>query len=805
MTPPIDVDPRGAILRLEERDLIAILLLYAATLFVGATLLFVVQPMVGKMILPLLGGTPAVWSTCMVFFQAVLLAGYAYAHASTAWLGVRRQAILHVAMLALPLAVLPLAVDPARLRGGEANPVLDVLILLSVSVGLPFLVVSATAPLLQLWFTHTGHPAARDPYFLYAASNLGSMLALLGYPTLIEPRLRLRGSGWLSQTGLWSVAYLVLVALTVLCALVLWRRVSARTARGPAPGAEVAAPPGPAAVATPEDIREGAPVRGHRLHWIALAFVPSSLLLGVTTYITTDIAAVPLLWVLPLAIYLLTFILAFGRWPERMHRAVLSVTLPVVFLVIFLMVSALVHRIWATVLWHLLLLLVVALACHGELARTRPSPRRLTEFYLLISVGGVLGGLFNALVAPAVFSSLLEYPLVMVLACMLLVRRGHPLAPEGRTRLLTLAWPLAVGALALVLYSDFLTARFDFSFLARVLTLKSESTTEWLNPIERALNKVLVYAPPLVASFVVRRRPMLLGLSLASVLLVSGFVDARNNEQIRQARSFFGVLRISRDRDDTGYTELRHGTTLHGRQSLEPGRRGEPLSYYHRQGPIGQVFAELDQRAGARRIAVIGLGTGTLAAYARPGDAMTFYEIDRLVRDIAFDRGYFTYMTDARDRGATLRVELGDARIRLDAVKRERPGERYDLIAVDAFTSDAIPVHLLTREAVRLYFEMLTPGGLLALHISNRHLDLVPVVANLAEDAGLGGRLIQQEEPVDAKGAAESTWAVLARNPEAFGGLARDERWTREKLEVNPRVGTWTDDFHNLLSVFKWR
>jgi len=759
-------------------------------------LLFTVQPMVGKMILPLLGGTPAVWSTCMLFFQAALLGGYAYAHAITARLGVSRQAILHLAVLALPLGVLPLGVNPSRLRAGEANPVLDVLILLSTSIGLPFLVVSATAPLLQKWFTHTRHPAARDPYFLYVASNLGSMLALVSYPTLIEPRLHLTGSGWLAQTRLWTLGYLALVALTVACALTLWRRAAGATA----PGWDVGARPG----VTAGDTREDAPAAGRRLYWVALAFVPSSLLLGVTTYITTDLAAVPLLWVLPLAIYLLSFILAFGRWPVRLHRATVAATLPVALLAIFLMLSRSPERIWMTVLWHLLLLLVVALACHGELARRRPAPRQLTEFYLLISVGGVLGGLFNALVAPAVFSSLVEYPLAMVLACVLVGGRRAPSEPPGRALLLDyLALPLAVGGLALVLYSDALTVRLDLGSLANVLDLPSKRIMEWLGPMEERLNKVLTYGPPLVAAVVLRRRPLALGLALASVLVVAGFVEARNDDQIRQARSFFGVLRITVNRDKD-FVDLRHGTTLHGRQSRDPKRRGEPLSYYHREGPIGQVFAELDRRSTVRRVAVIGLGTGTLAAYARPGDAMTFYEIDRLVRDLALDRAYFTYLTDARDRGATLRVELGDARVRLESVKRERPGERYDLIVVDAFTSDAIPVHLLTREALRLYLDMLAPGGLLALHLSNRYLRLEPVVAGLAADAGLGGRLVERDDAPEADGAAGSTWAVLSRTPDAVGRLAADARWTAATLEVDPRVGVWTDDFHNLLTVFKW-
>jgi hypothetical protein len=776
----------------EDPDLTAVLLLYALTLFAGATLLFVMQPMVGKMILPLLGGTPAVWSTCLVFFQAALLGGYAYAHASTARLRPSRQALLHLIVLAVPLAVLPLAVNPRLLRGGEAHPVLDVLTLLSVSVGLPFLVVSATAPLLQQWFTRTGHPAARDPYFLYAASNLGSMLALLGYPTLVEPRLPLQGPGWLTQTTLWSTGYGVLALLTALCALTLWWKPAgaAPPPQGPDDAADAPTEPGPG--------------WRRRLHWIALAFVPSSLLLGATTYITTDLAAVPLLWVLPLAIYLLTFILAFGRWPRVLHRVVVAITLPLVLLVIFLMVSALPERIWITVLWHFGLLFVIALAGHGALALDRPAPRHLTEFYQLISVGGVLGGLFNALLAPLIFSSLIEYPLVMVLACVLLrAGRGGAGLGLGPGALRAAVSVLLVAALALVLYSESATLRVDFSFLARVLEWSSARVGDWLDPIERPLNKLLIYGPPLGLAWLLRRRPLHLGLALAAVLLVAGFVDARNSDQIRQSRSFFGVLRISRDRDEKGYTELRHGTTLHGRQSLEPARRAEPLSYYQRKGPIGQLFVELDRRPGAVRMAVIGLGTGTLAAYARPADRVTFYEIDRLVRDVAFDPRYFTYAVDARDRGASLRMELGDARIRLDAARRDRPEERYDVILVDAFTSDAIPVHLLTREALRLYFDMLGPRGIIALHISNRYLRLEPVVANLAED-GRYARLLQHGDTGDVRGGVEASWVLLARRPEDFGEMAADSRWTVATLDPEPRVGTWTDDFHNLLSVFKW-
>jgi hypothetical protein len=762
-------------------------------MFAGATLLFAVQPMVGKMVLPLLGGTPAVWSTCMVFFQTVLLGGYAYAHASAVWLGVRRQLLVHLALLVLPLGVLPLAVNPALLRGGGANPVLDVLLLLSVSVGLPFLVVSATAPLIQKWFARTGHPAARDPYFLYAASNLGSMLALLGYPTLIEPRLHLRGDSWLTQTRLWSVGYVALAVLIACCILTLWRR-AAEPDGGEAERDAVAGTP-----------PEPPPSWARYLRWIALAFVPSSLLLGATTYITTDLAAVPLLWVLPLVIYLLSFILAFGRWPVRLQRMVVAATAPAVLAVSFLMLSGVKQRIWMTILWHFLLLFVVALACHGELALTRPSSRHLTHFYLLLSLGGVLGGIFNALIAPLVFHSLIEYPLVMALACVVVGHTRPSPIRAARALAVDAALALAVGAASLALYSDLLAVRLDTAFFTKLLMISSDTVAQWVTPVERAANKVLMYGVPLIALYFLRRRPPALALGLAIVLVVGDFVDARNSNLIFVARSFFGVLQVSRDRDPPeGYTELRHGTTLHGRQSLDPARRREPLAYYHRGSPIALVMAELERRNPVIRAAVIGLGTGTIAAFAKFGDTMTFYEIDGLVRDIATNPFYFSYVSDAITRGATVRIEMGDARIRMAQIRKERPEERYDLIVVDAFSSDAIPVHLLTREAFRLYFEMLNTRGLLVLHLSNRYLSLEPVVANLAEDAELGGRLLRHDPSPEAEGATASTWAVLARTPEAFGNLTKDEGWTAATLEPNPRVGVWTDDFHNLLAVFNW-
>ena len=756
-----------------------VLVLYGVALFVGASLLFVVQPMMGKMILPLLGGSPGVWSTCMLFFQATLLAGYAYAHLSTARLSASRQALLHVALLALGLAVMPLGVNAAWLSPSRL-PVLQVLLLLSLSVGLPFFVVSATAPLLQRWFASTGHPAGRDPYFLYAASNLGSVVGLVSYPTIMEPMVPVRSGGWLSQTTLWTVGYLLLLVLTGLCALIVYRSAPAQGATWWEAGEGEPTPAESASV----------PV-GQRLQWLVLAFAPSSLLLGVTTYMTTDVAAVPLLWVLPLSLYLLSFIIAFGRWSTRAQHVVVLASLPPVLAAILFMVWPSFRSRWLMFV-HLGLFFVLALACHGKLALARPSPRHLTEFYLLVSVGGALGGLLNALVAPVVFRSLVEYPLMIVLACVL-VRPWPKAAGASALRLaLDLVLVLGVGTLAFVL----------FSHTVGLASLVGRVSEAWASKLTGDTLDVLTYGLPLVVVFVLRRRPLALAGSLLAVLLAAVIVDSRGSEAIRQTRNFFGILRVERYGD---VTRLSHGTTLHGRQDRDPARREEPLSYYHRDGPIGQVFAELDERTGHREVAVVGLGTGTLAAYARRGDAMTFYEIDPDVRDIAFDPAYFTYVADARTRGAVIRLEMGDARLRLQAVRRERPRELYDLIVVDAFSSDAIPVHLLTREALQLYVALLKETGLLAIHVSNRYLSLAPVVANLAEEARLPDGLFQDKEPPTTLDADAAAWIVLARTAEALGDLTDRGSWTPLSDETDAQVGIWTDDFHNLLSVFKWR
>ncbi len=730
-------------------------LLFAVTLFLSATLLFVVQPMFAKMVLPLLGGTPAVWNTCMVFYQAVLLAGYLYAHFSTRLLGPRRQAGLHLAVLCLPWLVLPIVVAETWIPPAEGNPIPWLLMLLAVSVGLPFFVVSASAPMLQAWFANTDHPAAKDPYFLYAASNLGSMLALLGYPVLVEPGLPLD-----RQTWAWTGGYGLLMLLVIGCAVLLWR---SRGGAGPAGDAEPAV----------DEPRLADPSWRDRLRWLVLSFAPSSLLLGVTTHISTDIAAVPLLWVVPLALYLLTFVLVFARRKPLKHAWMLRVQpyLVVVLGALFFLGAA--NKIWVLLSLHLAAFFVTAMVCHGELARTRPKASRLTEFYIWMSVGGVLGGTFNALVAPHLFPTVIEYPLVIVVACMLRPRTSTA-AGTTRSRWLDFALPAAVGAAAAVLVVGLQAADVQIT-------------------VARA---VAILAPVGLVAFGSQARPIRFGLGVAGLLVVSLLCSGRERGLMHVERGFFGVVRVRHDRSFNTHT-LVHGSTNHGMQSLDPARRNQPLSYFHRTGPLGDLFKMLSDRGSVREIGIIGLGTGSIATYGQPGQRITYYEIDPLVERIARDPRYFTFLRDAQ---AEVEVVLGDARLTLARASHAR----YDLLILDAFSSDAIPVHLVTEEALRLYLDKLDEQGVLALHISNRYLDLGPVLARLAGDAGVECRVCRDDQiskTEEREGKFSSVWVVMARRPQYLGTLVENTRW--QPLIAQPDDPRWSDDFSNILAVMK--
>ncbi len=756
-------DPISSKVGLSEKSLT---LLFGVTLFVSAALLFSVQPMVAKMLLPLLGGTPAVWNTCMLFFQAALLAGYAYALILSRW-PLRRQLALQLLLLVFAFVSLPIGLSSSWINSTPAtgNPSLWLLACLSAVVGLPFFIVSSNGPLLQRWFSHTGHSAARDPYFLYSASNAGSFVALLAYPVLLEPQFSLG-----SQSRIWTGGYAGLLVLVSVCAFALWR-LGRNGITSAALDSESTAPLTNAVPASTER-RTAAPSFTRRLRWVLLAFVPSSLMLGVTNYISTDVASVPLLWVIPLAIYLLTLVFAFAR-RQLISLRVLSIILPgatLVFLLIYLLdISA---GPGLMIGFNLIYFFLAALTCHSQLAADRPSTTHLPEFYLWMSLGGVLGGVVNALLAPVIFSSVTEYPLAMLLACLLLPtdseRVGIP-----RKRWMDLLVPAGVMLLAVA--------------LGLAVSRVSPGTLTGL---------VVAFAIPMVIIYPFRKQPLRFSLCLGAILLGASFVTVVGNKTLHTERNFFGVLRVNRNASDTMHT-LIHGSTIHGRQSTIPERRCEALSYFHHTGPLGQVFAAFQSSPVPKSVAIVGLGAGATAAYARQSEHWTFYEINPAVVSIARNPQYFSYVVDCAK--VPFNVVLGDARLKL----REAPDAGYGLIVLDAFSSDAIPMHLITQQAIDLYLSKLAPGGLLVFHVSNRNLDVSPVVADLALSRNLSCIALNDPMLTPVEGKDPSVWVVMARSPADFVVLSSSSN--ARVLNGDARRAVWTDDFSNILSVFRWR
>ncbi len=728
--------------------------LFSICFLISATLIFWVQPLFGKMVLPLLGGSPAVWNTCLVFFQAALLLGYLYAHAQNHFFRLRRQLISHLIILVVVFFFLPLTLPEGWSPPVASSPIWWLLMLLTVAVGLPFAALSATAPLLQSWFAYSDDPRAADPYFLYAASNAGSLAGLLGYPLFFERQFTLA-----QQTWAWTAGYVLLFILIGIGAVLLWRSASPRMAVSDS---------GPTT----------APEPWLRIRWILLAAVPSSLLQSVTLYLTTDIAAVPLLWVVPLALYLTTFVLVFSQRKLIPHHIILKI-LPVILIIAVVLIFWWEQRSWGLLfLLSLVVLFVTAMACHGEMVRLRPSTKHLTEFYLLMAFGGVLGGIFNAIVAPLIFDRLWEFPIGLVLAGLLMPR---PSSEDGISKGLKLdiLVPVAVG-LALV----------------AVVKIVENYTPISLNSSHLAL----IAAVGGVVVYVSRTSPLRFGLGLAAILVaghVAGVtVPNPSAETIHIERSFFGILRVERDPTEKKLI-LRHGEIRHGDQYLDPKRRREPTQYYHSKGPVGDVFKMFRESPGPKKVAVAGLGAGTLAAYAQPGDLWVFYEIDPLVLRLARDDGYFTYMKDC---SAKLEVVLGDARLSIAKAQ----DNYYDLIAIDVFSSDAIPVHLITKEAVQLYFSKLAPHGVVLFHISNKYIRLNRVLFKLGEELGLRGmRQIAYSDDGESlwPDAPASDWAVMARNEEDFGSLLKSHRW-KPIASAKPVSRAWTDDYSNVLEFF---
>jgi spermidine synthase len=763
------------------------------------------------MVLPRLGGSPSVWNTCLVFYQTALMTGYIYAHLSLKWLGPRRQSLLHIALLCLACISLPIGVSQGWVPPSESNPIPWLLMLLTVCVGLPFFCISASAPLLQSWFSYCGGRSAKDPYFLYAASNLGSLAGLAAYPLLIEPRLALA-----VQSRWWAAGYALLTALFGICAAAVWiagkRPAPDAVPESPAAGPKEATSatndvaPGQGDVVAAGKVIDSLPsgfyepvTRLRRLRWLALAIVPSALLMGVTAHLAVDIASVPLLWAIPLGLYLLSFIVVFARWPILKWLWLLRIfqAAALVGAVATIYLGGLetkdIMRVGAL---HLTAFFLTALVCHGEMAADRPASKHLTEYYLWMSAGGVVGGLLCALVAPLVFNSVLEYPLILIAAC-LLRASARSSRYERVWRWTDLALMLMQGCIfvfaACALWQGRLATMAEKWHSAPLKQLVTELTGPYAKMWWIVVGGIL--------AFLLQRRRILFATSVVSLLLVCMICEERE-DLVYSARSFFGVLRVELGHYGDGNQLVCHtlmnGSTMHGQQSRDPDDALDPWTYYCHSGPVGEMFAALEEREAYLHhghIGVVGLGTGTVAAYAKPGQSLTYFEIDAAVKKIAQDPKCFTYLTNCH---VEPQIRMGDARLTLT---REPDGE-FDVLLIDAFSSDAIPIHLLTREAIELYFQKLAPQGMLMVHLSNRHLHLVPVVAGTAEALHLVARLRDDDDETQDIGKTSSTWAVLTRAPEDLGRLKDDDNW--ELLKADPNLPLWTDDYSSIVSVMNW-
>jgi spermidine synthase len=734
--------------------------LFTFAIFVSAALLFFVQPMFAKMVLPRLGGTPAVWSVAMVFFQTVLLAGYAYAHFVTKNLQGKQAIMIHLAVMLIAIVFLPLSIASGWNKPPASGEAIWLLGLFTVSIGLPFFALSANGPLLQAWFARTDHPAAKDPYFLYAASNIGSFLALLAYPFVVEPLTRLQ-----QQTFAWSAGFVFLIVLIAGCGYLIWNTKDLKPAK-PAKGEKA-----------------DKPTWAEAAVWVALAAIPSGLLIAVTNHISTDVAAVPFLWVVPLALYLLTFVLVFSRLAEMVHQAAVIVQ-P---LFIAALIASQVFEGFDSIFWtltiHIAAFFFTALVCHGELARMRPAPAHLTEFYMWMSAGGMIGGIAAALIAPQIFNWVAEYPILIVLA--LLCRPGW-VWPSGRYS--PVFWIL----LALVAAATLAPA---FGFKVPLLSALAPGNYTYM---KWAIGILLVIS--ILISFDSVKYAYIVALCFLTIKAYEN-IDSRTRHTVR---SFFGVHKVT-DSYDGRFRVLLHGTTIHGAQRMLTNDykpytgRPELTTYYYQSAAIAQAVAQARaNKKGPITYAVVGLGTGTLACHKQEKDQVHYYEIDPTTIQIATNpsRYGFSFLSQC---APDAKITLGDARLTI----AEAPDNTYDLIVIDAFSSDAIPIHLMTKEAVETYKKKLSPQGILVMHISNRHLELASVVAGISAANGMLVRTHNTSEGDtelnDDDYKFSGTVTAIVKKTEDFGALNEAKHWKDEK--VDPSQWVWTDDYSNVLGA----
>lgn len=791
--------------------------LFTLTVFLSAGLLFAIQPMIAKSLLPAFGGGSSVWTTCMLFYQTLLLLGYLYAHILMTKFGRRSQMIIHGALLVIALLVGVLIDTPEAPANASTFPVPWLILQLLLVSGLPFFAISSAGPLIQGWFARTGHHRAHDPYFLYAASNAGSLIGLLAYPLIFEPNI-----GLTNQRIFWLVGFGVFIFLAIFAASKMKKPVQETAKQAKRRRKEEAR----AAMVSPNpDVeqaanREDKPITWkRRVYWIYLAFIPSTMLLGVTTYITTDVVSLPLLWVLPLVLYLVTMIIAFGSNTER---AVNDFTRPMVMLIIGAMILFMANEMNAegkmimVILIELLLLTAIGIVCHGRLAMDRPAAKHLTEFFLLMSIGGALGGLFNGIFAPLVFTTNLEYPIALALSVSILPWSKDSIE-KGAGFVVRMNLLRRVGlpmiSLAYVLIIGFFVAEITLWFDGMM-----SNAPAFESPVDMRIVALIISVPALMV-YLAWKDGLACALTLLLPMVAIQYIEINNTESVYRARTFYGTHEVTRQVLEDPLSGklvpihvIHHGTTMHGIQYLDPELELEPLGYYHFNGPCGIIMRTIkEMRPDGARIGIMGLGSGAIAAHGRVQDEIVFFEIDPEVERIARDTDLFTYLEKAP---ASIEVRLGDAR-KLIEESEEIGEEKFDLLHADAFTSDSIPVHLLTVEAINLYFDRLTDDGMVVLHISNRYLDLMPLVYELAKNTTQSVEypdgippFISDENDDDIPEEEKlyhfaSRWVVLTRDVET-GQRLLDAGMEIFIIDDEDRIKLWTDDFSNIISLINW-
>jgi hypothetical protein len=761
-------------------------ILFSLTLLLSSFLLFLVQPMIGRMLLPSLGGTPAVWNGCVLFFQAVLLAGYAWAHYGPPKLGMRNHLIAHLTLLAIVCFLLPMRLVENWAVPTDSNPIGWLIGQLVVCVGLPFFVISSSAPLLQRWFGKSSKEGESEPWFLYAISNVGSLAALLSYPFLVERYLGLTDQGWF-----WTGGFMLLALMFIICGWVTIKNT---------PDVEL----GKAATRT-----RAVPLPWkQRLHFIVLAAIPSSLMLGVTTIVSTEVGSFPLMWSIPLALYLLTFVFVFAQRQLISHRLMIFLLPGMLLLMPLISLIDPGENPRLMIGIHFSIFFAVAMVCHGELSRLKPSVEQLTEFFLMMSIGGVIGGAINSLVAPNVFSSILEYPLMLIAACLVLPARkmlseeiaNSPSSPAAR---------------------DWFRKHVGFApLLVGVSLAFSWGLFEYVK-VPSMVRTIVGFGIPAVICMTLVESPKKFAIGYAILALCCpSIMNVR--DVVTRERGFFGVNEIALD-DKGENIMLVNGRTLHGMQRLNQGDNPEPMTYFHKDGPMGDVFRLYGD--GCSRVAVVGLGVGSLAAYATGNQDFDFFEIDPVVGRIASDERYFSFLSSAKNCGANVNIVLGDARIQLGLLRKRIAGEKppvvgsvfqaasyprtkskkYDLIVMDAFGSDAVPLHLLTEEAIQLYLDLLADDGVIVFHVSSKFIDFSPIGAGIAERfelAALARKDKPDQETIAKTGRMPSHYMVMSRHAEVIRTF--EESGTQWLPIVSDRKLHWTDEHTNVLDVIRW-